>query len=283
MSTEIVSREQITNGKAGSATSLPVLFFSHGSPMHAVQDSEAARLWAELGQRLPKPRAVLIVSAHWETAEPTLTGSARPATIHDFGGFPEALYQIRYPAPGEPALAQALAARLAAQGFDARVDPQRGYDHGAWVPLRHMYPDAAIPVIQLSVQAHRDATHHLAVGRALAGLAQEGVLVIGSGHMTHNLRDWFYAQGANAPLPYAQAFRDWVDQHLLAQDAGTLAGWREAAPEARRAHPTPEHFLPLFVALGAAGESFRTTRILEGWEGAALAMDSYRFDAAEAV
>ncbi|WP_341678757.1 class III extradiol ring-cleavage dioxygenase [Niveibacterium sp. SC-1] len=278
MSSDLVTRQQSAPAATAAPAPLPVLFFSHGSPMHAIQDSAAARLWAKLGESLPAPRAILMVSAHWETAAPALTGSARPETIHDFGGFPEVLYEIRYPAPGEPALAQALAARLAERGFDARVDPQRGLDHGAWVPLRHMYPDAAIPVVQLSVQPHRDAAHHLAVGRALADLPREGVLVVASGHMTHNLRDWFHAQGANAPLPYAQAFRNWIDARVLAGDTGGLATWREAAPDARRAHPTPEHFLPLFVALGAAGEGLRATRILEGWEGAALAMDSYRFD-----
>lgn len=261
-----------------SASSLPVLFLSHGSPMQAVEPGLVGAAWAELGKTLPRPRAILMVSAHWESGAPLLTGSAYPETIHDFGGFPPELYRIRYPAPGDPELAAVLRDRLQLAEHAAGIDGSRGLDHGAWVPLVHMYPQADIPVLQLSVQRGGCARHHYSVGRALEGLSEEGVLVIASGHMTHNLGDWFRAAKATAPLDYAAAFRDWVHARVMRGDAEGLFDWETEAPHARRAHPTPEHFLPLFVALGAAGANYRPQLITTGYLGAALAIDSYRFD-----
>lgn len=255
----------------------PVLFLSHGSPLYAVEAHPVTEAWAALGQQLA-PRAVLMVSAHWETEHPAVTLAAHPATIHDFGGFPAPLYQLRYPAPGAPTVAATVLAQLARAGIVAEGDPQRGLDHGAWVPLMHLFPQALVPVLQLSVQPRLDARHHLQLGTALAPLAAQGVLIVGSGHMTHNLGDWFRHGNSPAPLPYAQAFRDWVDSRIMTGQIDALLDWSAAAPEARRAHPTPEHFLPLFVALGAAGHQAKVERLFSGFEGSALALDAYRFD-----
>ena len=255
----------------------PTLFLSHGSPLHAVRPGVAGTAWATLGKTLPRPRAVLIVSAHWETSVPMLTGNPQPATIHDFGGFPAELYQIRYAAPGAPELAAQAVALLKAADITAGVDGCRGLDHGAWVPLRWMYPDADVPVVQLSVQPERGTAHHLRLGRALASLCADNVLIIGSGHTTHNLRDWMANPRRQEPLRYAEAFARWVGDHLRDRDAEALLAYREQAPDAARAHPTEEHFLPLFVAWGAAGADADVERIVEGFEAGVLALDSYRF------
>ncbi len=260
---------------------LPTLFLSHGSPMHSVEPGAAGRAWEELGRTLPRPRAMLMVSAHWETSVPMLSGNPRPETIHDFGGFPPELYQLNYPAPGAPDVATQCVALLKSAGITAGVDGCRGLDHGAWVPLRWMYPQAGIPVVQLSVQPQLGTAHHVQLGRALAPLTAEGVLIIGSGHTTHNLRDWMANARRPEPLPYVQAFSNWLATTLAAHDTDQLVAWRERAPEARRAHPTDEHFLPLFVAYGAAGEHPGTHRFLDGPGSGALSMDSYRFDPSE--
>jgi 4,5-DOPA dioxygenase extradiol len=254
---------------------LPTLFLSHGSPMHAVQAGAAGEAWAALGRKLPRPRAVLIASAHWETSVPMLTGNPQPETIHDFGGFPPELYQLRYPTKGAPDLAERAVALLKDADLTAGIDGCRGLDHGAWVPLRWMYPDADIPVVQLSVQPELGPAHHVRLGRAVAPLAGEGVLIIGSGHTTHNLRDWMTNPRRQEPLRYAQAFAEWVGERLRTHDTDALTAYREQAPEASRAHPSEEHFLPLFVALGAAGNNAEPERILGGFEAGALAMDSY--------
>jgi 4,5-DOPA dioxygenase extradiol len=263
---------------------LPTLFVSHGSPLHALQAGRAGAAWAALGRRLPRPRAVLIASAHWETELPMLSLSAKPETIHDFGGFTPELHKIQYPAPGAPEVGRRALELLHAAGFAASGNGCRGLDHGAWVPLLHMYPEADVPVAQISVQSGLDAAHHLRLGHALAPLAAEGVLVLGSGHVTHNLREWMqYArqhglQPADGPAaPYVEEFRRWVETRLAAHDEAALADWLQQAPQARRAHPSDEHFLPLFVAYGAAGPQPRIERIEAGVDAGVLAMDAYLF------
>ena len=210
---------------------LPTLFLSHGSPMNAVDETASSREWASLGRILGKPRAVLVASAHWETSVPMLTGSPKPETIHDFGGFPDALYQIRYPAPGAPELAAQAAALLKDAGIAAGVDGCRGLDHGAWVPLRWMYPGADVPVVEISLQPALGAARHVELGRALAPLAGEDVLLVGSGHATHNLRDWMANPRRQEPLHYARAFADWVAERLTDRDTGALVAYRERAPD----------------------------------------------------
>ncbi|HVB48564.1 MAG TPA: class III extradiol ring-cleavage dioxygenase [Burkholderiales bacterium] len=256
---------------------LPTLFLSHGSPLHALEPGPAGAVWADLGRTLPRPRALLVASAHWETDLPLLTGTAKPETIHDFFGFPEPLYRIRYAAPGAPALAARALALLEQAGFSAAIDPGRGLDHGAWSPLLYMYPEADVPVVQLSLQRAFGARHHYRVGQALEPLRAEGVLVIGSGHMTHNLREWRGARDA-APASYVREFQDWVHARLEARELEALLEYRVRAPHAARAHPTEEHFLPLYVALGAAGANATPRRLYGAIESGVLAMDAYRFD-----
>jgi 4,5-DOPA dioxygenase extradiol len=265
------------------AQSLPTLFLSHGSPMYAVEPGAAGRAWTTLGRTLPRPRAVLMISAHWETSVPMVSGNPRPETIHDFGGFPPELYRLAYPAPGAPELAAQCVSLLKAGGIVAGVDGCRGLDHGAWVPLRWMYPEADVPVAQLSVQPLLGPAHHVALGRALAPLSQDGVLIVGSGHATHNLRDWMSNARRPEPLAYVRAFSAWLAATLAAHDTDALVAYRERAPEAVRAHPSDEHFLPLLVAYGAAGERARPERVLEGFENGALAMDSYLLRPDEAM
>lgn len=254
---------------------LPSVFVSHGSPMHALQPGPAGEAWKALGRRLPKPHAILIASAHWETSLPMLTGSTKPETIHDFYNFPEPLYRLRYPVPGAPEVAQRAQALLRNAGYSAAIDGCRGLDHGAWTPLLYAYPEHDVPVVQISVQPALGPRHHVQLGRAVRPLAEEGVLIIGSGHMTHNLRDW--ARGAGKPEPYAREFSEWVRSALENRDYEALVDYRSRSPHGARAHPTEEHFLPLFFAVGAAPEHAKPERIYDAIDSGVLAMDAYVF------
>jgi 4,5-DOPA dioxygenase extradiol len=265
--------------------SLPTVFISHGSPMHAIEAGRAGDAWSSIGRRLDRPRAVLVASAHWETELPMVGTSRQPETIHDFGGFPPALYRIRYAATGAPEIAERAVELLKAAGVAATANGCRGLDHGAWVPLLRLFPEADVPVAQISIQPSLDAAHHLRVGAALAPLVADGVLVLASGHMTHNLREWIAdarRRGSMSiddrePEPYVRDFTAWVDDALRRDDRAALARWADAAPHARRAHPTPEHFLPLMIAVGAAGEAPRVEHIDAGVDSGVLAMDAYLF------
>lgn len=261
------------------AAPLPTLFLSHGSPMHAIEPGAVREVWEGIARALPRPQAVLIASAHWETSVPAVTAAARPETIHDFYGFPKPLYAIQYPAPGSPELAAKAVALLDKAQLKAATDPLRGLDHGAWSPLLYMYPKADVPVVQVAVQTELGPRHHLALGRALAPLAAEGVLIIGSGHLTHNLRDRTGNGNAGGVAPYAKAFQAWVKERIDRRALEELADYRRLSPEGVRAHPTDEHFLPLFVALGAARQDYKPVRLYDGIEMGALAMDAYRFAA----
>jgi 4,5-DOPA dioxygenase extradiol len=265
--------------------SLPTVFISHGSPMHAIEAGRAGDAWSALGRRLERPAAVLVASAHWETELPMVGTSREPETIHDFGGFPPALYRLRYAAPGAPAMAARAAELLKSASVASTTNGCRGLDHGAWVPLLKLFPDADVPVAQISIQPSLDAAHHLRVGAALAPLVDDGVLVLASGHMTHNLREWIadarrrgsMAIDEREPEGYVRDFTAWVDDALKRDDRGALARWAELAPHALRAHPTPEHFLPLMIAVGAAGNAPRVEHIDAGVDSGVLAMDSYLF------
>ena len=256
----------------------PTLFLSHGSPMLAVEDSPAGRFLDGLGDARPRPRAIVVASAHFMAATPSVGAAAQPATVHDFGGFPEPLYQIRYPARGEPGLAAAIAQDLAGAGFSPSLQPSHGIDHGVWVPLRRMYPQADIPVVPLSVDPRRDAAHHFEVGRALAGLRDDGVLVIGSGGFVHNLGDLQWGD-KDAPMPdWATGFSEWMRGRLDAHDLDALLDWERQAPNARRAHPTVEHLMPLFVALGAGGSAGGVRSLHRSHEFGSLALDAFAFE-----
>ena len=226
----------------------PVLFIGHGSPMNAVEDNAWSRAWRDLGRRLDKPRAILCVSAHWQTPGVLLGAAERPRTIHDFGGFPPALYRIRYPAPGDPALAAHIADMLD-PALNAQLDADYGLDHGAWQVLLHLFPAADVPVLQLSLDLRRPGPQHFAIGRMLAPLRDEGVLVVASGNIVHNLGllDWHEP----APPAWATAFRDRVNGLIAAGDFAALSDV-ESLPDNRLAVPTPEHYLPLLYALALA-------------------------------
>jgi len=262
-----------------SAPLAPALFVSHGSPTLAIEDSPARRFLSGWSADLPPPRAVIVASAHWETARPMLSAAPAPATIHDFGGFPDALYAITYPAPGAPAIAEAAADLLRVAGLDAATDPARGLDHGAWVPLSLMYPGADIPVVSLSVQPQAGPAHHVAVGRALAPLRAEGVAVIGSGALTHDLPTLFGTRPAAdaEPPAWVTDFADWTAAALDDGRIDDLLRYREWAPAAVRNHPTEEHLLPLFVALGAGAPDGRAIRVHSSTTYGLLAMDAFAF------
>ena len=262
---------------ATEQTKLPTLFVPHGAPTFALSPGAAGAAMEEIAQRIGKPKAVLIVSAHWDTEVPTLGVVPRPETIHDYYGFPQPLYAIRYPAPGAVPLAMDARMLLEESGFDVALDPRRGLDHGAWIPLRLMFPDATVPVLTLSVQGHLGPAHHYRVGQALAPLREAGVLIVGSGNLTHNLGHFHQLRGAAQAPDYVTAFQDWISRQLGAGDINALLAYRALAPGAVQAHPTDEHLLPFYVALGAAGSEFATEAVYSGIEHNMLAMDSYAF------
>jgi 4,5-DOPA dioxygenase extradiol len=256
---------------------LPSIFVSHGSPMLALDPGEAGAFWHKLSASLPRPSAVLCISAHWNTRDPAACTATRPETIHDYYGFPEPMYRLSYPAPGAPALAERAVGLLKAAGIPAATEPRYGLDHGAWVPLQSFYPEADMPVAQLSVQPYRDARWHKKMGAALAVLRDEGVLILGSGGATHNLRE-LDRYGRSVPL-WAREFDEWLASNLAEGRDDALLDWETKAPHAQRAHPSPEHFLPLFVAWGAAGERARGERLYQDFTMGGLSMAAFRFAA----
>lgn len=257
---------------------LPTVFISHGSPMLAIEPGPYGAAWKAIAESLPRPKSILVVSAHWNTRQPALSLAVTPETIHDFGGFPSALYEINYPAPGAPDLAQQVQALLAKAGLPVVMAPDRGLDHGAWVPLQQMYPDADIPVTELSVQPGLDAAWHLRLGDALRSLRENDVLVIGSGSLTHNLYEAAFDDESIEPSEeYAREFQFWLYGALVRGDRTALMTWQSAAPHAHRAHPTTEHLLPLFVVYGAGGEHPAVQRPLANFSLGVLAMDCYVF------
>ena len=253
---------------------LPALFVSHGAPTFAREPGRAGPLLSALGQALPHPAAVLVVSPHWTTPNPRVATTPRPRTVHDFGGFDPALYEIEYPVAGHPELADRTVRLLRDAGWAAEPDAQRGLDHGAWVPLSYLYPAGDVPVFQVSMPARLDAGSSFAFGRALAPLAGEGVLIVGSGTLTHNLHE-FRIGGPAAR--YAAEFAAWVRGAVAEGDLARLLETLETAPHARRAHPSPDHFWPLLVAAGAAPALQPSTVLDGGIDHGVLAMDAYLF------
>ena len=252
--------------------SLPTLFVSHGAPTLILEDRPARDFLKSLGQVLPRPNAIVAVSAHWDTDVPAVSLARRPDTIHDFYGFPEPLYRLRYAAPGAPELAERVAKLTG-----AAHDMHRGLDHGAWVPAMLAWPEADIPIFQLSVQPDLSPAHHIALGRKLSSLRDEGVLVMGSGSATHNLRALVRNGGDSEPEPWAQEFDDWLADAVERGDEAALADYRARAPNAVEAHPTDEHFLPLHVAYGAAGVGARGRALHRSFTLGNLSMASYAF------
>lgn len=257
-------------------TALPSLFVSHGAPTLVMDPVPTREFLRALGQAMPRPKAILCVSAHWDTVAPRLGSGQRPHTIHDFYGFPDELYDMTYPAPGAPALAERAARLLGGAQIPAALDQERGLDHGAWVPLSLMHPQADVPVAQLSIQSHLGPRHHLEMGRALAPLRDEGVLIMASGNATHNLREAF-SLGLNAPpVPYAREFADWLTARIEsdeASDTDALLDYLAKGPHGPKNHPTPDHYLPLLVALGAGADA--GTRLHDGYTFGVLSMAAY--------
>ena len=259
---------------------MPVLFLSHGAPTLPLEPGETGMSWQRLGAQLPKPSTILMISAHWETSIPTVSRVAQPETIHDFSCFPEALYKLRYPAPGAPEMAQVAAFALQQAGIPVQLDDMHGLDHGAWVPLSFLFPQADIPVAQLSLQPDKNPAWHVALGRALRPLREQGVLIIGSGAITHNLRAVFKHQ-QDEPVPqWVAEFCDWIVAKIAAGDLQALIEYRSRAPYALQNHPTDEHLLPLFVAFGAANKIDTAMHLNRVMTHGLLAMDAWLFDAA---
>lgn len=265
------------NHRNETPTILPALFVPHGAPTFALRPGAAGAALAEFAQRLPRPRAVLVVSAHWDTETPTLGVACHPETIHDYYGFPQPLYAIRYPARGAAPWAMEARTLLEEADFEVRLDPLRGLDHGAWIPLRLMFPQADVPVFTLSLQGRLGPEHHYRLGQALAPLRAAGVLIVGSGNLTHNLAHFAMLRGAKHPPEYVVVFQGWMAQRLAAGDTAALLAYREQAPGAELAHPTDEHLLPLYVAMGAAGADFVAQQVYSGMEHNMLVMDAYAF------
>lgn len=252
----------------------PSLYISHGSPMLALEPGASGPALARLAAEIPKPKAIVIVSAHWESNELLVSGNPQPETWHDFGGFPKALFEVQYPAPGDPRLAAEVTELLKIAGFHARIDNNRPFDHGVWVPLSLMYPQADIPIVQVSLPTRAGPALQTRVGHALASLREHGVLLIGSGSITHNLRELDWHAGPESVEPWALAFRDWMIEKLEANDEAALHDYRAQAPHAVRNHPSDEHLLPLYFAR-AAGGPFSIAH--QGFTMGALGMDIYRF------
>lgn len=254
---------------------LPSLFVSHGAPTFAIEPGLAGAQLRALGRALDKPKAIVVLSPHWVTRRVEIGASPRPGTVHDFGGFPRALYSLQYPAPGSPELAARVQQLLLSHGMAASLNERQGLDHGVWVPLMHLYPQADVPVVQVSLPFDTDPAAALDLGRALAPLANEGVLVVGSGSLTHNLYE--FRMGAAPEAGYAREFSAWIRHAVLAGDTQRLLDALERAPHAARAHPTSEHYLPLLVAAGAASQALPATVLEGGIRHGVLAMESYVF------
>ncbi|GAB4380305.1 MAG: class III extradiol ring-cleavage dioxygenase [Elainellaceae cyanobacterium] len=255
---------------------LPAIFLSHGAPDLPIRKGAASDFLRSLHQQFPKPRAILAISAHWYSDPPLVSAALHPKTIHDFSGFPEALYQLQYPAPGSPELADRVVALLKQSGIACNTHPSRGLDHGTWTPLMLAYPDADIPVLQLSIQYHRDPFYHWQLGQALAPLRQEDVLIIGSGSATHNLYAFEANYDALPPL-WVKQFDEWLAETIERRDWNCLIHYRNHAPYAQENHPTEEHLLPLFVALGAAGANPKGRPLHRSYVYGAFSMAAYAF------
>jgi 4,5-DOPA dioxygenase extradiol len=256
--------------------SLPAVFLSHGAPDLPIRSGAANDFLRSLHQFFPTPRAILVISAHWNSNILTVSTATNPRTIHDFSGFPQALYELNYPALGSPELAERVVTLLAQSGIVCEIDRSRGFDHGTWTPLILAYPAAEIPVVQMSIQYYRDAVYHWQLGQTLASLRQEGVLIVGSGSATHNLSAFGHDYAAR-PLPWVEKFDNWLASTIEQGDWNSLLHYRELAPYAQENHPTSEHLLPLFVALGAGGTNPTGKTLHRSYTYGAFSMAAYSF------
>ena len=253
---------------------LPAIFFGHGNPMNAVLQNSYTEAWRRIGETTPRPKAILSISAHWFVAGTGVTIATAPRTIHDFGGFPPELYQVQYPAPGDPDLARRVQTLLAP--VVVKLDETWGLDHGTWSVLRHVYPDADVPVVQLSIDATKPASFHFEIGRKLASLREEGILIVASGNVVHNLHAYAWGRHAAEPYDWAVRFEDKAKQMILAGEHQSLVDYEALGPDAALAIPTPEHYLPLLYLIGAAQEGDIIRFPVEGIEGGSLSMLAVR-------
>lgn len=253
---------------------LPVLFLGHGTPMYAVQPNPYATAWRDIGKRLPRPKAILAISAHWYVNGTAVTAMEAPRTIHDFGGFPADLYAVEYPAPGSPELAQRVGT-LTGAGLDATW----GLDHGTWAVLRHMYPEADIPVVQLSLNHHAPPRAHFELGQRLAPLREEGVLIVGSGNVVHNLRAYSWHEQTTEPYDWAERFETTARRALEERDFDPLIDYPLLGRDAELSVPTPDHYLPLLYVMGASNKTDAVSFPVEGFDGGSMSMLAVEFAA----
>lgn len=254
------------------STRMPALFLGHGSPMNTLETNVYTEAWARVGRAAGKPKAILAISAHWYVRGTAVTAMARPKTIHDFGGFPPALHAFQYPVAGDPELARRVAHLLVP--MDVRLDQEWGIDHGTWSVLAHAYPDADVPVVQLSLDGTQPASFHYALGRRLAPLRDEGILIIGSGNVVHNLRTMIWQRPAD-PYDWARAFNDHVRDHLQGREHAALVDYTTAGDVARLSVPTPEHYLPMLYIAALQQDSEPLTLLVDGIEGGSISMLSF--------
>lgn len=249
---------------------MPAIFFGHGNPMNALQSNSYTKGWAAIGKEIPRPKAILAVSAHWYFSETAVTAMPSPRTIHDFGGFPRELYEVEYPASGDPNLASRIQTLL--EPIFVSSDERWGLDHGTWSVLCHVFPDADVPVVQLSIDETQPAVFHYEVGKRLAPLRDEGVLIIGSGNLVHNLHTYAWGRHAVEPYDWAARFEEQTRELLLAGDDGPLIAYETLGKDAMLSVPTPEHYLPLLYVIALRREGERVTFPVEGVDGGSVSM-----------
>ena len=250
---------------------MPAIFFGHGNPMNALERNRYTEAWAAIGAGMPKPKAIVCVSAHWYLPGLLVTGVTNPRTIHDFGGFPRPLYEVRYPAPGDLELAQRLASMLG-----ANLDDQWGFDHGTWSVLCHVYPNADVPIVQLSIDETQSPDFHYEIGRKLAPLRDEGILIAGSGNLVHNLHTYAWGRHPVEPFDWAIRFETRARELMSAGDHAPLVDYESLGRDAMLSAPTPDHYLPLLYVLGAAHEREQVTYPVEGIDGGSVSMLSVK-------
>lgn len=251
-------------------TRMPALFIGHGNPMHAIDDNEYTAAWSAIGRGLPKPKAIVAVSAHWYPPATLVTAMERPRTIHDFGGFPRPLFEVQYPAPGEPSLARRIVELL--RPIEVGLDEEWGLDHGTWAPLRHLYPQADVPIVQLSMDETQPAQVHYDIGRRLAPLREEGVLVVGSGNLVHNLHAYGWGRRVLEPYDWAVRFETLARELMTSGDHDPLINYEQLGRDAMLSAPTPDHYLPLLYVLGAQQQGDAVAFPVEGIDGGSVSM-----------
>jgi len=249
---------------------MPVIFLGHGNPMNALQINDYTKAWAHIGTEIPRPKAVLSISAHWYIPQTAVTAMSAPRTIHDFGGFPQDLYNVKYPAPGDPALANRIRALLSPHSIE--LDEQWGLDHGTWSVLCHIYPNADVPVVQLSIDLTKSAAFHYEIGKMLAPLREEGFLIIGSGNLVHNLRAYDWSRRLAEPFDWAVRFEERVQELLLAADDNPLINYRTLGNDAMLSIPTPDHYLPLLYVIACRKEGEKLSFPVKGIDGGSISM-----------